>query len=35
MENNKVRQFVDLLVNEEETIEKCSKGIWNWRYEIG
>ena len=25
MENNKVRQFVDLLVNEEETIENAAK----------
>lgn len=25
MENNKVRQFVDLLVNEEETIENAVK----------
>lgn len=25
MENNKVRQFIDLLVNEEETIENAAK----------
>lgn len=25
MENNKIRQFVDLLVNEEETIENAAK----------
>lgn len=25
MENNKVRQFIDLLVNEEETIENATK----------
>lgn len=25
MENNKVKQFVDLLVNEEETIENAAK----------
>lgn len=25
MENNKVREFIDLLVNEEETIENAAK----------
>ena len=25
MENNKVRQFIDLLVNEEETIENATR----------
>lgn len=33
MENNKVRQFIDLLVNEEETIENAAKisGIGNMK----
>lgn len=33
MENNKVRRFIDLLVNEEETIENAAKvsGIGNMK----
>lgn len=34
MENNKVRQFIDLLVNEEETIENAAKvsGIGDMKF---
>lgn len=34
MENNKVRQFVDLLINEEETIENAAKisGIGDMKF---